>query len=263
MLSSGTITFDKLAGISRAAGRRKARIYAGDVPTELLLRQTREEGKIPLYDVVNQAGEVQSALGRINFQKARKEARLFAEDLMQQGRLAKDVNAVVMSVTIRSERIKRKSRQREPTEAEAARKAERDAKQVKGAAGRAAGLREELARRWRPWATYIRFSGIGAWPSGHIVACAGCGLTTAASTARGGCDCPRCGGDVGEEWHGERAHLTRAQKRWDCGGCSARIEPKTLYVVLGLRGGPAPKAVDKWPDVRRLCVECFTHSATR
>ena len=126
---------------------------------------------------------------------------------------------------------------------------------------REAQFREELARRWRPWATHIRIDSEGAWPSGSVVACAGCGLTTAASTARKALhdvrDCPGCGGDGDDEERGERVHLTRAQKRWECGDCSAAIERKTLYVVLGLRGSPVPKVIGKWPSVRRLCVECW------
>ena len=84
---------------------------------------------------------------------------------------------------------------------------------------------------------------------------------TAANTARKALhdvrDCPGCGGDGTDEERGERVHLTRAQKRWECGDCSAAIKQKTLYVVLGLHGSPVPKVIGKWPGVRRLCIECW------
>ena len=132
---------------------------------------------------------------------------------------------------------------------------------VKSHENKATRFREELSRRWRPWATYIQIGSERAWPSGSIVACTGSGLTTAASTARKILhevrDCPRCGGDGSGEWHGERVHLTRARKKWECEDCSAGIKPESLYVVLGLYGSPVPKVIGKWPDVRRLCVECW------
>ena len=126
---------------------------------------------------------------------------------------------------------------------------------------KAARFREDLSRRWRPWATYIELGRERAWPSGTIVACTGCGLTTAASTARKTLHevryCPKCEGKGSGEWCGERVHLTRARKKWECEHCSAGIEPDSLYIVLGLRGSPAPKVIGKWPDVPRLCVECW------
>lgn len=115
-------------------------------------------------------------------------------------------------------------------------------------------FREEFARCWRPWATLIRIippdkvSARGeVVVSGEVVACTGCGLTAAAGSARRSFhevrECPRCGGDG--DWRDDRAHLTRARKRWECWGCQAVITPKALYVAKG-----------EWPDVRRLCVGC-------
>ena len=122
---------------------------------------------------------------------------------------------------------------------------------------------EKLARRWRPWATRIgiippdeNMSHPMLYPASEIVACTGCGLTAARSTARRSFlevrDCPRCGGNGSVEWCDRRAHLTRARKSWECESCQARIAPKTFYVVLG-----------EWPEVRRLCVECTVEDSQR
>lgn len=226
-------------------------IMVEDLPTTMTFR-----GIGGRYDIVDEMGEVVRVLGKIPYPTAEKKAREFTEELLRQGEVAISTTRAISTVKVAGSDMPR-VRKEELSEEEKARLDAAVERMKKEWEQREARFREKLARRWRPWAAHIRFIRPAEEiphplliQTGEVVACTGCGLTAAASSARRSIhevrDCPRCGGQGDGEWRGGRAHLTRAQKRWECDDCQAGIASETLYVVLG-----------EWPgSMRRLCVGC-------